>query len=159
LFISRLSGDENIISGVNIMKLSRSTGYGLIAVGYIAQYGNVNKAILASTISDEYGIPLEYLLKILQLLVRSNVLRSKRGPRGGFYLSKSLEQTTLLEIVESVEGPMNIDLPLPEKAKEINFIMKISDVCAGITEKTREMLAAVRLSDVVVIEDTNEARE
>ncbi|MFI4912745.1 MAG: RrF2 family transcriptional regulator [Sedimentisphaeraceae bacterium JB056] len=141
------------------MKLSRSTGYGLIAVGYIAQYGDNNTAILASTISEEYGIPLEYLLKILQLLVRSNVLRSKRGPRGGFYLTKSLEETTLLEIVEAVDGPMNNELQLPEKAKDTSFILKISGACSRITEKTRDMLAAVKLSDVVVNEKAKETAE
>ncbi len=132
------------------MKLSRSTGYGLIAVGYIGQYGDSNSAILASTISEEYGIPLEYLLKILQLLVRSNVLRSKRGPRGGFYLAKSLEETTLLSIVEAVDGPMSNQIQLPDKAKDISFIVKISDACEKATTKTRDVLATIKLSDVVV---------
>ena len=132
------------------MKLSRSTGYGLIAVGYIGQYGDSNTAILASTISEEYGIPLEYLLKILQLLVRSNVLRSKRGPRGGFYLTRSLEETTLLSIVEAVDGPMSNQLQMPDKAKDASFISRISDACERATEKTREILAMVKLSDVVV---------
>lgn len=134
------------------MKLSRSTGYGLIAVGYIAQYGDSNSAVLASTISEEYGIPLEYLLKILQLLVRSNVLRSKRGPRGGFYLTKSLEETTLLSIVEAVDGPMNNQLQLPDKAKDVSFITKISDACEKATDKTREVLSVIKLSDVVTKE-------
>ncbi len=132
------------------MKLSRSTGYGLIAVGYIAQYGDSNSAVLASTISEEYGIPLEYLLKILQLLVRSNVLRSKRGPRGGFYLAKPHEETTLLSIVEAVDGPMSNQLQLPDKAKDISFILKISEACEKATEKTKEVLEAIKLSDVVV---------
>jgi Rrf2 family protein len=134
------------------MKLSRSTGYGLIAVGYIAQYGDSNSAVLASTISEEYGIPLEYLLKILQLLVRSNVLRSKRGPRGGFYLTKSLEETTLLSIVEAVDGPMTNQLQMPEKAKDAEFISRISVACEKATEKTREILAMVKLSDIAVRE-------
>ena len=65
------------------MKISRSTAYALLAVGYIAQHHD-QKIILSQTISKEYNIPLEYLLKILQQLVKANVLHSKRGPRGGF---------------------------------------------------------------------------
>jgi len=44
---------------------------------------------LAARVSKEYGIPLEYLMKIMQQLVRANILRSKRGPRGGFSLTRN----------------------------------------------------------------------
>ena len=69
------------------MKISRSTGYALVAVGYVAENCQ-DGPILAARVSKEYGISLEYLLKIMQLLVRANVLKSKRGPRGGFSLAR-----------------------------------------------------------------------
>ena len=70
------------------MRVSRSTGYAVLAVGYIAKTQGKG-VVLSQSISKEYDIPLEYLLKILQQLVRANVLRSKRGPRGGFSLAKT----------------------------------------------------------------------
>ena len=70
------------------MKISRSTGYALVAVGFIAG-AEKNNPVQAATVSKEYNIPLEYLLKILQQLVRVSVLRSKRGPRGGFFLARN----------------------------------------------------------------------
>ena len=42
------------------MRISRSTGYGLLAVGYIAMHPEKD-VILSQTISKEYNIPLEYL--------------------------------------------------------------------------------------------------
>jgi Rrf2 family protein len=102
------------------MKISRSTGYGLLAVGYIAKHQD-EKIILSQSISREYKIPLEYLLKILQQLVRANVLRSKRGPRGGFSLAKSPKRITMLEIIEAVEGPMTNQLNLKEQAPKEKF--------------------------------------
>ena len=48
------------------MKISRSTGYGILAAGYIAK-SEKGGIVLSQTISKEYNIPLEYLLKILQL--------------------------------------------------------------------------------------------
>ena len=69
------------------MRISRSTGYALLAVGYIAKH-HQEGIVLSQNIAKEYDMPLEYLLKILQQLVKSNVLRSKRGPRGGFSLAK-----------------------------------------------------------------------
>ena len=79
------------------MRISRSTGYAMLAVGYIGQHEEEG-IILSQNISKEYNIPLEYLLKILQQLVRANVLRSKRGPRGGFSLAKSPKKSTSLKL-------------------------------------------------------------
>ena len=50
------------------MKISRSTGYALLAAGYIARHRKEG-IILSQTISEKYNIPLEYLLKILQQLL------------------------------------------------------------------------------------------
>ena len=99
------------------MKISRSTGYGLLAVGYIAQHKD-KKIILSNTVSEKYNIPLEYLLKIMQQLVRAGVLRSKRGPRGGFSLAKSPNKITMLEIVEAVEGPLPSELMMTEQDRK-----------------------------------------
>jgi len=102
------------------MRISRSTGYALLAVGYIAKHKE-KPIILSQSISKEYNIPLEYLLKILQQLVRANVLRSKRGPRGGFNLAKPAKKITMLEIIEAVEGPMTNQLDLAELAHGEKF--------------------------------------
>ena len=98
------------------MRVSRSTGYALLAVGYIAK-NQGQGVVLSQDVSKEYDIPLEYLLKILQQLVRANVLRSKRGPRGGFSLAKATNKITMLEVIEAVDGPLTGELNLAEQAK------------------------------------------
>lgn len=130
------------------MKISRSTGYALIAVGYIAQHYQAG-AVLAQRVSKEYGIPLEYLLKILQQLVRANVLRSKRGPRGGFFLAKPAEEITLLEIIEAVDGPMINHLHLAEQTNNEPFSLKMEAVCRKSTEKVKEIFGAAKLGDIL----------
>ncbi len=128
------------------MKISRSTGYALVAVGYIAQHYKEG-AVLASRISKEYNIPLEYLLKILQQLVRANVLRSKRGPRGGFFLARSADDINLLEIIEAVDGPMFSHLQLAEQTNNAPFSIKMESICQAATEKVREIFKAAMLGD------------
>lgn len=130
------------------MKISRSTGYALIAVGYIAKnYGD--GAILAAKISSEYDIPLEYLLKILQQLVRANVLQSKRGPRGGFYLSRSKADTTLLDIVEAVEGPITDTFELSTQANGDSFSVKIEDICRKASNHVKQVYEQASLEDIL----------
>jgi Rrf2 family protein len=130
------------------MRISRSTGYALIAVGYIAQ-NYMEGAVLASRISKEYHVPLEYLLKILQQLVRANILRSKRGPRGGFFLARPADDITLLEIVESIDGPMMSHLQLAEQTKNAPFSIKMEKVCRDATEEVREIYAKATLSKML----------
>ena len=69
------------------MRISRSAGYALLAISCIAQ-NKSEKVVLSQDIAKKYDIPLEYLLKILQLSVKANILISKRGPHGGFRLSR-----------------------------------------------------------------------
>lgn len=105
------------------MRVSRSTGYALLAVGYIAKHQGKG-VVLSQDVSKQYDIPLEYLLKILQQLVRANVLRSKRGPRGGFSLAKATNKITMLEIIEAVDGPLTGELNLAEQAGNDRYANK-----------------------------------
>ena len=130
------------------MKISRSTGYALVAVGFIAQHYQ-DGAVLAARVSKEYGIPLEYLLKILQQLVRANVLRSKRGPRGGFFLARPAEEITLLEVVEAVDGPMMSHLHLAEQTNNAPFSIKMEQTCRKATEQTKALYAAAKISEMI----------
>ena len=130
------------------MKISRSTGYALVAVGYIAQHYK-DGAVLAARVSREYGIPLEYLLKILQQLVRADVLHSKRGPRGGFFLGKPAEEISILNIIEAVEGPMSSKPQLAEQTHNAPFSIKMEGVCRNANEQVRSIFGSAKLSDII----------
>ncbi len=130
------------------MKINRSTGYALIAVGFIALNGT-DRSVLAAEVSKEYGIPLEYLLKILQQLVRANILRSKRGPRGGFSLAKDSKQITLLHIIEAVDGNLNGSMQLAKQGNNHAFCLKIEDICRNATDRVKEVYGNARLSDIL----------
>jgi len=130
------------------MRISRSTGYGLLAAGYIAR--NQKKGIILSqSISKEYSIPLEYLLKILQQLVRANILRSKRGPRGGFILAKPANKVNMLEIIEAVDGPLTSQLNLDEISKRDKFCVKAEKAYAQGIAQARAIYEKVKLTDLV----------
>jgi Rrf2 family protein len=130
------------------MRISRSTGYALLAVGYMAK--NRDKTItLSNTISEAYNIPLEYLLKILQQLVRANVLRSKRGPRGGFSLSKPADKTTMLEIIEAVEGPTVGQLELMEQSPNDIFCIKADKAYQKAIAQEKSVYENTKLSDML----------
>ena len=130
------------------MKISRSTGYALLAAAYIATHKDEG-IILSQTISKEYKIPLEYLLKLLQQLVRANILRSKRGPRGGFSMARPARRISMLEIIEAVDGPMTGHLDLKELAPKEKFSTKAEKVYGKALSQARSVFDKTKLSDLI----------
>lgn len=130
------------------MKISRSTGYALLALGYIAK--NLDqKIILSQTISKQYDIPLEYLLKILQQLVRANILRSKRGPRGGFSMSQKPNKVTMLQIIEAVDGPLSGQHSMFELSIRGKYTKKVESVYDKAINQAKNVFAKTKLSDLI----------
>ena len=130
------------------MNFSKSTGYALVAVGYVAE-NYKDGAVLAARISAEYSISLVYLVKILQQLARAGILRSKRGPHGGFSLARRAEDITLLQIVEAVDGPLMDHLHLAELAKDAPFSLKMEAVCRKASEVARAIYESSPLSNFI----------
>jgi Rrf2 family protein len=130
------------------MKVSRSAGYGILALGYIAKHGN-EPIILSQDISEHYNIPIEYLLKILQQLVRANILRSKRGPRGGYSLARPLKKISMLEIIEAVEGPLVSSLDIVGVAPKEKFAAKAESIYVKGLEQAKAVFSKTKISDIL----------
>jgi Rrf2 family protein len=60
---------------------------------------------MARHIAEEEQIPAHFLAKILQELTRKGLLRSNKGPSGGFSLRVPPSQIRLLDLVEALDGP------------------------------------------------------
>ncbi|HUT28292.1 MAG TPA: Rrf2 family transcriptional regulator [Sedimentisphaerales bacterium] len=130
------------------MKVNESTKYAILTVGYIAQ--NQNKGlVLGPSISKHYSIAQEYLTKLMQDLVKANILRSKRGPGGGFSLAKSLSKITLLDIIEAIEGPMTESISLEEYGQGDKFLSKATKAYDKVIAQARGAFRKIRMSKVV----------
>ena len=130
------------------MKASISITYGLLAVGYLARQKD-QKIVLAQTIATEYGIPAPYLRKIMQYLERMSILRSKRGPNGGFFLAKPITQITMLEIIEAVDKPLSSQLHLYEHAPRDKFASKAEKVYQQAADQAKVSLKKTKISDLI----------
>ena len=130
------------------MKLSKASTYGLFAVLHIAKHGS-NGPVHGRAIAEAYGIPLEYLLKILQRLVRAQVILSERGPRGGFWLRKSPAETSLLEIVETLQGTISGGFSLPDATpRPSNTTETIERLCDRSSQFARSLLSATNIEQL-----------
>lgn len=127
------------------MITNASTGYALLAVNYIAR-NQGKKLVVSQEISKKYNIPLEYLLKILHQLVRANVLRSKRGPRGGFSLARTPKKMSMLDIIEAVDGPFTSQLNLVEQAPKTRFSKKAEQAYTKGLDAAKSVLQKATLT-------------
>lgn len=83
---------------------TRSCEYALQAILYIAITSKDGGAVGLKEIADSQKIPAHFLSKILQVLVKNKVLKSTKGPSGGFSLLKKASQLKLIKVVEIIDG-------------------------------------------------------
>ena len=84
---------------------SKTCEYALQAMMYIAFHTKTEKPVGLKEVAGAQAIPLHFLSKVLQELVKHDILGSVKGPKGGFFLKKSPESITLLNIVMAIDGP------------------------------------------------------
>jgi Rrf2 family protein len=84
------------------LKISEAASLAIHALGYLAK--REDGPITSREIAARFEISEAHLAKVLQRLVKVELLRSVRGPRGGFILTRSPDTVTLLEIFEAIEG-------------------------------------------------------
>jgi Rrf2 family protein len=89
------------------MIYSKACEYAIRALTYLARHPD--RSCLAKEIAQHEGIPHYFLSKILQNLARDGLLRSAKGPGGGFQLAKPPKEFTLYEIKAAVDGVADLE--------------------------------------------------
>jgi Rrf2 family protein len=82
--------------------LSKTSQYALRAILYLARQP-VDRRVRASDVAEDLGIPANYMAKILHSLARNGLLRSERGPGGGFRLARAPHEVTVADAIEPFE--------------------------------------------------------
>ena len=135
------------------MKLGAASVDAVLAVVYLAKY-RMEGIIQGRIIADVLGVPVESLLKILQRLVRAEIVGSKRGRRGGFYLQRSASEISLLSILQVTEGRMSGNSKFPPHTVEFadQALNGLSTVCRDASAESSKVLAATSIRDLMAQE-------
>jgi len=88
------------------LKISTKSRYGTRAVLEIALNRN-KRNLTRRQISKNQEIPSSYLENILISLKTKGIIRTIRGPKGGYELTRDPEEITVFEIVNILEGPFD----------------------------------------------------
>src|SRR5579883_219209 len=123
------------------MRLTRASQYAVHALAYMASLEG-NRPMPSHLVAQAQGIPERFLLKVLLPLVSVGVLRSLKGPNGGYQLARSPREISLLEIVEAIDGP--IRAPISFEGNN-GLASRLETIFGQANESVRRQFQKVRL--------------
>ena len=102
----------------------------------------------AGEIAGALNVSEAHLAKVLQRLARAGLVRSVRGPSGGYTLAKPSDEITLLEVYEAVEGPLSTNDCLLEEPICSGRTCIFGGLVKKLNTEIKEHLAGTRLVDL-----------
>ena len=90
------------------MQITRQADYAARAILHLARIGK-NERVATSQIAKEQKIPPSFLIKIISQLTIAGILHTWRGARGGVRLAREPKDITLLEVIEAIDGPIQLN--------------------------------------------------
>lgn len=99
-----------------MLQITRDGEYAVRAVLFLAAQPQGSLSLI-SEIAEAQEVPRSYLSKIMQHLVRTGMVKSRRGAKGGFYLARRPEEITLRQAIEAIEGPIFLNVCLIKKGE------------------------------------------
>ncbi len=146
-------------SDFQVMQITRATDYAVRLMIHLTtlQHGT---RVAASEIARGIGAPESFVSKVLQQLVQHSMVTSHRGAGGGFHLAVRPEEVSLLDVVEIVEGPLQINLCLPGEATcDRRSWCGAHPVWSDAQAALKKVLASVSIAQLAHDSITNLAQE
>ncbi len=128
-----------------MLKVSEAASLALHAAAFLA--GRPGEVVTTGEVASVLDVSENHLSKVLQRLAKAGLVRSTRGPRGGFMLSRSPDDLTLLEVYEAIEGPLGTTNCLFSRPV-CNGECILGDLLTDVNARIRARLTQTKLSAV-----------
>ena len=136
-----------------MLRLSKKADYALIAMKHLARNAGA-PSTSAREIAEQYDIPIELLAKVLQRLVRTGLLASTQGTRGGYTLSRPPKSISVGDVIQAIDGPFTVTACSTEKHDcEQYSKCSVRDPLWQIRERIVATLGMVTLSEMAADQD------
>lgn len=89
-----------------MLQISRRADYAVRIMLELGERAGEEVRVSASELSEKTEVPKAFLHKIIADLVKSGLVRTYKGPTGGFTLARSTTDINMLHIIEAVDGPI-----------------------------------------------------
>lgn len=131
------------------MKISTKGRYGLRALTDLAAHLEGEPVSLTS-VAKRQNLSLNYLEQVFGTLRKAGIVKSIKGPQGGYLLTKAASEITVQEILEALEGKFSI-VDADQEQSEMDAVERaIQDlVWSQIDERVNSFLSECTLSQLV----------
>ena len=128
------------------MRLSARVDYALRAMSELAA---ADAPRTVEQLSAAQHIPNKYLESILGELRRGGLLRSQRGPDGGYRLARPASEISIADVIRSLDGELaNVRGSRPEHLEYVGSAAALQEVWIALRASERSILEGVNLAHV-----------
>ena len=121
--------------------------YGIIALTDICLYSD-NDTVTVVNISKRQNIPAKYLEQILPLLRREDIIRSVKGSRGGYVLTRPPEEIVLSDVIDAIDKNVLCDVQFPENTNTAFENVLSASLWDKMTAQLRKVSDGITMRDI-----------
>jgi Rrf2 family protein len=130
----------------NALRISAGASLALHGMALLA--ARPEQPLATREIAEALRVSEAHLSKVLQRLARAGLVTSRRGPRGGFALARPPAAISLLEVYETMDGPVETGECLLRERACCGQVCVLGGLVKSVNEQMRDYLARTRLSEV-----------
>lgn len=131
-----------------MLKITRLADYSVLII--CAFEGKKDRVVSASYIIRKTGLQKATVNKVLAILVKKGILSAYRGAKGGYKTVRRLEEISIKELIEAMEGPVSLTDCIDNNARDCNlFDLCITKNTWGVVNNAiRETLESIKIGDI-----------
>lgn len=130
------------------MKISTKGRYGLKAMIDLALYSSSENSVTLKSISERQNISERYLEQIFSALRKNDLVKSIKGPQGGYMLGRELRDITVGNILRVLEGDIHIVSAEEESTNSMDKCIQ-NNVWQKLNDSIDRIVDSVTLEDLV----------
>ena len=129
-----------------MLKLSKKSDYGLIALKYLAMQDRADSSS-ASDIAGMYGMSVPLMAKVLQKLAKNGLVTARHGSAGGYALARHPSQISALDAIRAIDGPLFITSCVTSHGEcDLSTTCSIREPLRRVNDSILDVLAKVTIS-------------
>lgn len=130
-------------------KMNRKVEYALMSLKHMS-LKPTDELTSAKEVSDTLKTPFDATARVMQVMAQRGLLRSEQGVNGGYSITGDLKATSLLQLLEMIEGPTSLVKCFQKEAQcDIQNQCNIISPIQNLNQKYQDFFAQVTLNDLL----------